>query len=124
MGKVKELLPDYVYDGTMSIDRYALKEEVKTMIDNGIFENKSLLREFLEEITPSTGPDYFIYVEQSKDNYVNIRYSREEYIYALCCLSQYPVTLYYHPASFVKNGWITNENANAVRCLYVDILFK
>ncbi len=121
MSKVKELLPDYVYDGIMSIDRYALKEEVKTMIDNGIFENKSLLREFLEEITPSTGPDYFIYVEQSKDNYVNIRYSREEYIHALCCLSQYPVTLYYHPASFVKNGWITNENANAVRCLYVDI---
>lgn len=119
MGRLKESIPDYVYEGDMDLDHYALKEEINDYLSRGIFEDKSLLREFLEEVTPYRGTDYFAYVQESKDNYVNLRFCREDYINALCCLSQYELTLYYHLASF--NDWITNDNAKAVRCLYVDI---
>ena len=120
MSKIKESLPEHVYNGTMSLEHYALKKEVEELIEQGIFEDKSLLKEFLEEIIPIKGDDYFIYIEDDTGNYANIRYDREKYIHALCCLSQHQLTLYYHLASF-KDGWITNDNAKSVRCLYVDI---
>ena len=119
MGRVKETLPDYVYDGTVDIESYAHKQKIRELIDIGIFEDKSTLREFLEEVTPIKGKDYFLYAEESKETYANLRFNREDYINALCCLSQHPLTLYYHLASF--NNWITNDRAMAVRCLYVDI---
>ena len=119
MGKVKESLPDYVYNGNMDFGHYALKEEVNALIEQGIFEDKKLLKEFLEEVTPLNGVDYFAYVKDISGTYVNIRYDRDEYINALCCLSQHQLTLFYHLASF--DGWIIKDHAKAVRCLYVDV---
>lgn len=119
MGKLKESLPFYVYEGDMKPEHYELKEKINDMLEFGEFEDKSLLRKFLEEVTPSTGSDYFIYVQDNDKNYINIRYARKDYIDALCCISQHPITLYYHLASF--KDWINNSNVKAFRCLYVDI---
>jgi hypothetical protein len=119
MGRVKDSIPDYVFDYNISIDKYALEHELSELIEEGIFEDKTLLREFLENIVPYTGDQHYIYVIDDAGIFSNIRYNREEYIDALCCLSQYELTLFLHPSSF--SGWITEKNTRAARCLYVDI---
>ena len=64
--------------------------------------------------------DYYLYLVDDEKTKVNMRFDREEYINALCCLSQYNFnTLFYHPTSF--DGWKTNIHASSLNCLYVDI---
>ena len=121
MGVFKNLIIDhpYWYDDT-KLEKFILRENVDAAIRMYGSNNNPELREFLELVTPTTGPDYFIYVRDSFKVYTNIKYSRAEYIDALCCLSDIDYyTLFYHIASFYD--WIENENATATRCLYVDI---
>ena len=97
-----------------------LKAEAKALIAKGLHEDKSELNEFLEDVIPYRGMDYYLYLVDDEKTKVNIRFDREEYINALCCLSQYNYNiLFYHPASF--DGWKKNYNATCLNCLYVDI---
>lgn len=120
MSKIENLLPDYIdIDDEEAIESYMYKLELQELIDKGEFLDNSLLREFLEDILPYKGPNHFIMVSDKEGRTKNIAYSREECINALCCLSQYELTLYYHPATFTE--WIENKYAVAFRSLVVDI---
>lgn len=119
MGRVKDLLPDYVIERNISLEKYALRCKINEYINNGLFEDKALLSEFLENVIPYEGVKHFIYVCDSDGMVQNIPYTRNEYIDALCCLSQYELTLFLHPASF--SDWIEENDTRAARCLYVDI---
>lgn len=120
MGRVKESIPDYVWDFTPEkMDKFWLTENIKSLVSMAKPDDNDELRVFLENVTPVTGPEYFIFVQDEKGTYVNIKYNRKDYIDALCLLSKEKITLFYHIASF--EDWINNENATAVRCLYVDI---
>lgn len=120
MSKLKDSIPDYVWDlPEKEINKFWFKKNIEAMVSQGTATNEAL-KDFLEKVTPITGPDYYIYVKDEKTNvYINIKYNREDYIDALCCLSDEKYTLFYHTASF--NGWIDNESATATRCIYVDI---
>ena len=97
-----------------------LKAEARALIAKGLHEDTSELNEFLEAVIPHNGMDYYLYLVDDEKTKVNMRFDREEYINALCCLSQYNFnTLFYHPTSF--DGWKTNIHASSLNCLYVDI---
>ena len=120
MSRILNLLPDYIdIDDEEAIESYMYKMELEELIDKGEFLDNSLLREFLEDILPYKGPNHFIMVSDKEGRTKNLAYSREECIDALCCLSQYEFTLYYHPATFTE--WIENKYAVAFRSLVVDI---
>ena len=119
MGRVKETTPDYIYENMDAVESYEFKADIDWYISKGEFQDNSLLREFLEDVLPYEGSKHFIMVEDKYDRRKNIDYTRQECIDALCCLCQYELTLYFHPATFTK--WIENEYAVAFRCLYIDI---
>jgi hypothetical protein len=97
-----------------------LRAEIKFLLAKGIHGDTSELREFLESVIPHKGMDYYLYIVDEEKTKVNIGFDREEYIDALCCLSQYNYNdLFYHPASF--DGWKKMINATSLNCLYVDI---
>lgn len=120
MGKIKEAIPDYVWDWPEEkIEKYFLKENLKLLVSKEKAAKNKELYEFLEWVTPLKGPDYFLYAKDQSGTYTNIKFNRQDYIDALCCLSEEKITLFYHIASF--DGWIGNDDAVATRCLYVDI---
>lgn len=119
VGKLKNYLPEYVLNGEVSFEKYLAQEEIKDMIRKGCVEDKSDLKEFLQLVTPTIGPDYFAYVKDANGVTHNLRYNRFDYIDALCCLSQYEQTVFIHPASF--QTWIKDQNVRSIRALYVDI---
>lgn len=120
MGRLKESVPDYIWDlPEDKINKFWLEKDIEAIVSNGKSDNE-VLREFLDNVTPITGSDYFIYVkDEATGTYTNVKFKREEYINALCYLSEEKYTLFYHIASF--NGWIDNDSATAVQCIYVDI---
>lgn len=120
MGRLKESIPDYIWDlPEEETNKFWLEKDIEAIVSNDKSNNEDL-REFLNAVTPITGPDYFIYIkDEATDTYTNIKYNRKEYINALCCLSEEEYTVFYHIASF--KGWIDNDSATAVRCIYVDI---
>ena len=119
MGKTKNTVPQYVFNFGQSLDKHSLREEVKELIEKGTFDSKSLLYEYLQEIVPYAGEKHYIYVVNDNGTFVNIPFNREGYINALCCLSQYELTLFMHPASF--SGWVTENDCRAARCIIIDI---
>ena len=97
-----------------------LREEVKILIRKGLKENKDDLKGFLEEVVPLFGLDYYLFLVDKEKTSVTMKFDRDEYIDALCSLSQYPDhTLFYQPCSF--DGWKNNDKAVCLNCLYVDI---
>ncbi len=120
MGRLKESIPDYIWDWPEEkINKFWLEKDIEAIVSQSKTTDGKL-KDFLEKVTPLTGPHYFIYVkDEDTKSYTNIKYNREDYIKALCCLSDEKYTLFYHTASF--NGWIDNESATATRCIYVDI---
>ena len=120
MGKLKESIPDYIWDlPEEETNKFWLGKDIEAIVSNGTSDNEEL-KDFLNTVTPITGPDYFIYVkDEVTGTYTNIKFNREDYIDALCYLSEEKYTVFYHIASF--KGWIDNDSATAVRCIYVDI---
>lgn len=120
MGRMKDLLPDYVWNmPEEEMNKFWLKQDVDAIVSQAKRNNNPVLLEFLDRVTPKAGPNYFIMVEDEAGTYINNKYNREEYINALCALSEEKYTLFYHIASF--NDWADNENATATRCIYIDI---
>ena len=120
MGRIKNSIPDYIdINDSEDLESYAFRQELNDYIEAGEFQDNSLLREFLEDILSHKGPNHFIMISDKDGRTKNIAYTRQECIDALCCLSQYEFTLYFHPATFTK--WIENKYAVAFRCLYIDI---
>ena len=66
MGIFKNLIIDhpYWYDDT-KLEKFILRENIDAAIKMYGSDNNPELREFLELVTPTTGPDYFIYVRDS-----------------------------------------------------------
>ena len=120
MGRLKESIPDYIWDlPEEETNKFWLGKDIEAIVSNGTSDNEEL-KDFLNTVTPITGPDYFIYVkDEVTGTYTNIKFNREDYIDALCYLSEEKYTVFYHIASF--KGWIDNDSATAVRCIYVDI---
>ena len=121
MSKVKNSLPERIWDLTeKEQNKYLFKEYIRILIERGNPYTNPELREFLERVTPMTGPDYFIYVKDEDDGTIaNIKFNRDDYINALCVLTEEKVTLFYHLAAF--NGWIEDVDATSVRCICIDI---
>ena len=61
MGRVKELIPEYIFDSGYDLDKYAFRCQLDELIENGLFEDKLPLREFLEEVMPHYGR-HFIFI--------------------------------------------------------------
>lgn len=120
MGRLKESIPDYIWDlPEEETNKFWLAKDIEAIVANGKSDNEDLYK-FLNLVTPITGPDYFIYVkDEETSTYTNIKFNREDYIDALCCLSEEKYTLFYHIASF--KGWIDNDSATAVRCINTNI---
>lgn len=120
MGRLKESIPDYIWDlPEEETNKFWLEKDIEAIVSNGTSDNEEL-KAFLNTVTPITGPDYFIYVkDEVTGTYTNIKFNREDYIDALCYLSEEKYTVFYHIASF--KGWIDNDSATAVRCIYIDI---
>lgn len=120
MSKLKDLIPDNLWDlPEEKQNKFWLEKEIEAIVSQSKTASGEL-KDFLEKVTPITGPHYFIFVkDEDTKAYTNIKYNRDDYIKALCCLSDEKYTVFYHTASF--NGWIDNESATATRCIYVDI---
>lgn len=121
MGRLKESIPEDIWDATEEEqNKYFYKENIKSIIEQNNPNKNHELREFLERVTPVTGPDYFIYTEcKSTGAIANIKFNRSDYIDALCILADEKVTLFYHLAS--TRDWIKDENATAIRSICIDI---
>ena len=47
MGRVKETIPDYIYENMEELASYAFKQDLDEYLAKGEFQDNSLLREFL-----------------------------------------------------------------------------
>lgn len=80
MGRLKESIPDYIWDiPEEETNKFWLEKDIEAIVSNGTSDNEEL-KAFLNTVTPTTGPDYFIYVkDESTGTYTNIKHKTYPY---------------------------------------------
>ncbi len=118
---LKDMIEDLNLDDGIEelTPKQMLKGTILALIHKGRYEDKTELRAFLKAILPHNNKKYFMYVADEEGTFVNLSFNYYDYIEALCIMSQYHYTLYFHPTSF--KGWTQDKNVTSFRCTYIDI---